>query len=148
MDGGFMAFGGNLMIIKHNMDAWNANRMFGQTQKAKGKNMEKLSSGYKINRASDDAAGLSISEKMRRQVRGLTQASANSQEGISLVQIADGAMEEVQDMLHRGSELCIKAATGTLTVDDRSISRWNLIRSCGRSTASGREPLTTKYRFS
>lgn len=109
-----------LMVIKHNLSALNANRMFGQTMKAKSKNMEKLSSGYKINRSADDAAGLSISEKMRRQIRGLTQASANSQEGISLVQIADGAMEEVLDMLHRGSELCIKAATGTLTVEDRN----------------------------
>lgn len=108
------------MVIKHNLSALNANRMFGQTMRAKGKNMEKLSSGYKINRAADDAAGLSISEKMRRQVRGLSQASANSQEGISLVQIADGAMEEVHSMLHRGSELCIKAATGTLTEDDRN----------------------------
>lgn len=108
------------MVIKHNLSALNANRMLGQTTKSKSKNMEKLSSGYKINRAADDAAGLTISEKMRRQVRGLSQASANSQEGISLVQIADGAMEEVHDMLHRGSELCIKAATGPLTVEDRN----------------------------
>lgn len=108
------------MVIKHNMSARNANRMLGQTSKAKSKNMEKLASGYRINRAADDAAGLSISEKMRRQIRGLTQATANSQEGISLVQIADGAMEEVDSMLHRGSELCIKAATGTLTLQDRS----------------------------
>ncbi len=108
------------MVIKHNLSAMNADRMFGKTEKTKSKNMEKLSSGYKINRAADDAAGLSISEKMRRQIRGLTQASANSQEGISLVQIADGAMAEVHDMLHRGSELCIKAATGTLTLQDRS----------------------------
>lgn len=147
MTGEFMAYGGNLMIIKHNMDAWNANRMFGQTQKAKGKNMEKLSSGYKINRASDDAAGLSISEKMRRQVRGLTQASANSQEGISLVQIADGAMEEVQDMLHRGSELCIKAATGTLTLTDRNYIQMELdqikreINSIGERTTYNEIPI-------
>lgn len=108
------------MVIKHNMTAQNANRMFGLTTKAKARNMEKLASGYKINRAADDAAGLFISEKMRRQVRGLSQASDNCQEGISLVQIADGAMEEVSDMLHRGTELCIKAATGTLTVEDRN----------------------------
>lgn len=114
------------MVIKHNLSAHNANRMLGQTAKSKSKNMEKLSSGYKINRAADDAAGLSISEKMRRQVRGLSQASANSQEGISLVQIADGAMEEVHDMLHRGSELCIKAATGTLTVEDRNYIQMEL----------------------
>lgn len=87
------------MVIKHNMMAENANRMFGLTTKAKSKNMEKLASGYRINRAADDAAGLFISEKMRRQVRGLTQASDNCQEGVSLVQIADGAMNEVHDML-------------------------------------------------
>ncbi len=108
------------MVIKHNLSAHNANRMLGQTMKSKSKNMEKLASGYRINRAADDAAGLSISEKMRRQIRGLSQASANSQEGISLVQIADGAMEEVHGMLQRGNELCVKAATGTLTDDDRN----------------------------
>ena len=108
------------MVIKHNLSAQNANRMFVQTSKAQAKNMEKLASGYRINRAADDAAGLYISEKMRRQIRGLSQASSNCQEGISLVQIADGAMEEVQDMLHRGNELCIKAANGTLTVEDRN----------------------------
>ncbi len=107
------------MVIKHNLSALNANRMFGQTTKAKARNMEKLASGYKVNRAADDAAGLFISEKMRRQIRGLSQASANCQEGISLVQIADGAMEEVGDMLHRGTELCVKAANGTLTAQDR-----------------------------
>ncbi len=108
------------MVIKHNMTAQNANRMFGLTMKARTKNMEKLASGYRINRAADDAAGLFISEKMRRQIRGLSQASDNCQEGISLVQIADGAMAEVSEMLHRGTELCVKAATGTLTVDDRN----------------------------
>ena len=108
------------MVIKHNLSAQNANRMFVQTSKAQAKNMEKLASGYRINRAADDAAGLYISEKMRRQIRGLSQASSNCQEGISLVQIADGAMEEVQDMLHRGNELCVKAANGTLTVEDRN----------------------------
>ncbi len=107
------------MVIKHNLSALNANRMFGQTTKAKARNTEKLASGYKVNRAADDAAGLFISEKMRRQIRGLSQASANCQEGISLVQIADGAMEEVGDMLHRGTELCVKAANGTLTAQDR-----------------------------
>lgn len=108
------------MVIKHNLTAQNANRMFGLTMKAKAQNMEKLASGYKVNRAADDAAGLFISEKMRRQIRGLSQASDNCQEGISLVQIADGAMAEVEEMLHRGTELCVKAATGTLTVDDRN----------------------------
>ena len=108
------------MVIKHNMTAQNANRMFGLTMKARTQNMEKLASGYRINRAADDAAGLFISEKMRRQIRGLSQASDNCQEGISLVQIADGAMAEVSEMLNRGTELCVKAATGTLTVEDRN----------------------------
>lgn len=108
------------MIIQHNMLAMNANRMFLNTNKKKASLTEKLSTGYKINRAADDAACLSISEKMRRQIRGLTQASANAQDGISLVQIADGAMNEIHDMLHRGTELSIKAANGTLTDEDRS----------------------------
>ena len=108
------------MIIQHNITAMNANRMLLNNDKHKATLSEKLSTGYKVNRAADDAASLSISEKMRRQIRGLTQASSNAQEGISLVQIADGAMEEVHDMLHRGSELCIKAATGPLTVEDRN----------------------------
>lgn len=108
------------MVIQHNMLAMNANRMFLNTNKKKAALSEKLSTGYKINRAADDAAGLAISEKMRRQIRGLTQASANAQDGISLVQIADGAMNEIHDMLHRGTELSIKAANGTLTDEDRS----------------------------
>lgn len=98
----------------------NTNRMFKLNNKKKAALTEKLSSGYRINRSADDAAGLAISEKMRRQIRGLTQASANAQDGISMVQIADGAMAEVQDMLHRSTELSIKAANGTLTDEDRS----------------------------
>lgn len=108
------------MVIQHNQLAMNANRMLGITNKKQASTTEKLSSGYRVNRAADDAAGLAISEKMRRQIRGLTQASANAQDGISMVQIADGAMAEVHEMLHRGTELSVKAANGTLTDDDRS----------------------------
>lgn len=107
------------MIIQHNMLAMNANRMYNSTVDKQKKSTEKLSSGYKINRSADDAAGLAISEKMRRQIRGLTQASQNAEDGISLVQIADAAMAEVHDMLHRGTELSIKAANDTLTDQDR-----------------------------
>ena len=108
------------MVVQHNITAMNANRQLGITTNVQAKSSEKLSSGYKINRAADDAAGLAISEKMRRQVRGLTQASANAQDGISLVQIADGAMAEVHDMLQRCNELAVKAANDTLTGQDRS----------------------------
>jgi flagellin len=98
----------------------NSNRQLGITTNVQAKSSEKLSSGYKINRAADDAAGLAISEKMRRQVRGLTQASANAQDGISMVQTAEGALNEVHDMLQRMSELAVKAANETLTSNDRS----------------------------
>lgn len=109
------------MVVQHNMLAWNANRQLKiNTGKMAGKT-EKLSSGYRINRAADDAAGLSISEKMRRQIRGLTQASTNAQDGISMVQSADGAMEEIHAMLQRGNELAVKAANGTLSDADRSM---------------------------
>lgn len=107
------------MIVKHNITAMNSNRMLGLTTSAQAKSTEKLSSGYKINRAADDAAGLAISEKMRRQVRGLTQASANAQDGISAVQTAEGALNEVQDMLQRMNELSVKAANGTQSASDR-----------------------------
>ncbi|MBD5529305.1 MAG: hypothetical protein HDR02_13010 [Lachnospiraceae bacterium] len=108
------------MIIQHNLAAMNANRMYLGTSRKQTKRSERLSSGYRINRAADDAAGLAISEKMRRQIRGLSQAVNNAQDGISMVQIADGAMAEVQDMLHRGTELSVKAANGTLQDEDRS----------------------------
>ncbi len=108
------------MVIQHNLSAMNANRQFGITARRKAKSSEKLSSGYKINRAADDAAGLAVSEKMRRQIRGLTQASVNSQDGVSMVQTAEGALNEVHDMLQRMNELCVKAANDTLTYDDRS----------------------------
>ena len=106
--------------VQHNISAINANRNYNITQGVLKKSTEKLSSGYKINRAADDAAGLAISEKMRRQVRGLTQASANAQDGISVVQTAEGALQEVQDMLQRMSELTTKASNDTLKSDDRA----------------------------
>ena len=108
------------MVVQHNLTAMNSNRMLGVTTKTQAKSTEKLSSGYKINRAADDAAGLSISEKMRKQIRGLTQASSNAQDGISTVQTAEGALNEVQDMLQRMNELAVKAANGTNSEDDRS----------------------------
>lgn len=108
------------MVIQHNIQGMNANRQFLMTSLSQRYSAEKLSTGYKINRSADDASGLSISEKMRRQVRGLTQASANAQDGISLAQIADGALHEVHDLIQRGSEISIKAATDTLTDDDRA----------------------------
>jgi len=107
------------MVVQHNVTAMNANRQLGITTGIQAKSSEKLSSGYKINRAADDAAGLAISEKMRRQVRGLTQASANAQDGISMAQTAEGALNEVHDMLQRMNELANKAATETLTTADR-----------------------------
>ena len=108
------------MVVQHNVTAMNANRQLGITTDVQAKSSEKLSSGYKINRAADDAAGLAISEKMRRQVRGLTQASANAQDGISAVQTAEGALNEVHDMLQRMSELAIKASNDTLQTTDRA----------------------------
>ena len=107
------------MVVQHNLTAMNSNRMLGVTSKSQAKATEKLSSGYKINRAADDAAGLSISEKMRKQIRGLTQASSNAQDGISAVQTAEGALTEVHDMLQRMNELSVKAANGTNSKDDR-----------------------------
>ena len=108
------------MVVQHNLTAMNSNRMLGITAGTQAKSTEKLSSGYKINRAADDAAGLSISEKMRKQIRGLTQASLNAEDGISAVQTAEGALNEVQDMLQRMNELAVKAANGTMSEDDRS----------------------------
>ncbi|SKB95606.1 flagellin [Lachnospiraceae bacterium] len=107
------------MVVQHNMTAANANRMLGITTGELAKATEKLSSGYKVNRAADDASGLSISEKMRKQIRGLTQASANAQDGISMAQTAEGALTEVHDMLQRMNELSVKAANGTLSSADR-----------------------------
>ncbi|MEY8523767.1 flagellar hook protein [bacterium 1XD8-76] len=108
------------MVVQHNLTAMNSNRMLGVTTSQQAKTTEKLSSGYKINRAADDAAGLAISEKMRKQIRGLTQASANAQDGISAVQTAEGALTEVHDMLQRMNELAVKAANGTNSESDRT----------------------------
>ena len=108
------------MVVQHNLRAMNSNRMLGLTTSVQSKSTEKLSSGYKINRAADDAAGLSISEKMRKQIRGLSQASLNAQDGISAVQTAEGALNEVQDMLQRMNELAVKASNGTMSENDRS----------------------------
>ena len=108
-----------IMVVQHNLTAMNSNRMLGITTNTQAKSTEKLSSGYKINRAADDAAGLAISEKMRRQIRGLTQASANAQDGVSCVQTAEGALNEVHDMLQRMNELAVKAANGTLQSEDQ-----------------------------
>ncbi len=107
------------MIIAHNLKAMNSQRQLSIVNGAVSKKAEKLSSGYKINRAADDAAGLSISEKMRRQIRGLTKATENTEDGISMAQIADGALGEVQDMLQRMNELCVQAANGTNAASDR-----------------------------
>ena len=107
------------MVVQHNLTAMNSNRMLGVTTKTQAKSTEKLSSGYKINRAADDAAGLSISEKMRKQIRGLTQASLNAQDGISTVQTAEGALTEVHDMLQRMNELAVKSSNGTNSESDR-----------------------------
>ena len=107
------------MVVQHNLRAMNSNRMLSITQGSLNKSTEKLSSGYKVNRAADDAAGLSISEKMRKQIRGLTQASLNAEDGISAVQTAEGALTEVHDMLQRMNELAVKAANGTNSNSDR-----------------------------
>ena len=108
------------MVVQHNLTAANTNRQLGITTSGLQKSTEKLSSGYKINRAADDAAGLSISEKMRNQIRGLNKASDNAQDGISLVQTAEGALNEVHSMLQRMSELSVQAANGTNDTTDRS----------------------------
>ncbi len=107
------------MIIQHNMPAANTNRQLGITGGNLQKSTEKLSSGYRINRAGDDAAGLSISEKMRGQIRGLTQASRNAQDGISLIQTAEGAMNEIHSILQRTRELMVQASNGIYTDSDR-----------------------------
>lgn len=107
------------MVVQHNMQAMNANRMLGITAGSQAKSTEKLSSGYKINRAADDAAGLTISEKMRKQIRGLDRAATNAEDGVSAVQTAEGALTEVHDMLQRMNELATQAANGTNSESDR-----------------------------
>ena len=107
------------MVVQHNVTAMNANRMLNVTTASQAKSTEKLSSGYRINRAADDAAGLSISEKMRAQIRGLNKASANAEDGISFVQTVEGAYAEVTEMLQRMNELAVQAANGTYSESDR-----------------------------
>ena len=107
------------MVVQHNLQAMNANRMLNITTGAQSKSAEKLSSGYRINRAADDAAGLSISEKMRKQIRGLDQASSNAEDGVSAVQTAEGALTEVHSMLQRMNELAVQASNGTNSQTDR-----------------------------
>ena len=114
------------MVVQHNLQAANTNRQLGITTSAQAKSTEKLSSGYKINRAADDAAGLSISEKMRSQIRGLDKASSNAQDGVSLVQTAEGALNETHSILQRMNELATQAANGTNTSVDRSAIRAEL----------------------
>src|SRR6186713_2283027 len=106
--------------IQNNVDAFNAHRQLNATAAQQSKAMEKLSSGYRINRAADDAAGLAISEKMRAQISGLSQAQRNAQDGVSLVQTAEGALTEVHSMLNRVRELKVQYDNGTLNTDDKS----------------------------
>ena len=108
------------MVVQHNMQAVNANRMLNVTTGSQAKSTEKLSSGYKINRAADDAAGLAISEKMRKQIKGLSRASTNAQDGVSAVQTAEGALNEVQSMLQRMNERAVQSANGTNSTSDRT----------------------------
>lgn len=108
------------MIINHNMNAMNAHRNMGMNNVNSGKSMEKLSSGLRVNRAADDAAGLSISEKMRGQIRGLEQASRNAQDGISYIQTSEGALNEVSSMLTRMKELSVQTANGTYNAEDQA----------------------------
>lgn len=107
------------MVVQHNLTAMNTNRQLGGITSSQAKSTEKLSSGYRINRAGDDAAGLSISEKMRSQIRGLNKASTNAQDGISLVQVAEGALNETHSILQRMNELATQAANDTNTSSDR-----------------------------
>jgi flagellin len=108
------------MVVQHNITAMNANRQLGITTSAQSKSSEKLSSGYRINRAGDDAAGLTISEKMRSQIRGLDKASDNAQDGVSLIQVAEGALNETHSILQRMNELATQAANDTNTSTDRT----------------------------
>lgn len=118
------------MVIQHNLSAFNTNRQLGMVTKKISQSAEKLSSGYKINRAADDAAGLSISEKMRKQIRGLQKASENIEDGISLVQVADGALNETTDILQRMNELSIQAANGTNSANDRKAIQMEIDQLC------------------
>ena len=116
------------MVLQHNTNAMNVNRQLGLTTRRLTKISERLTSGYKINRAADDAAGLSISEKMRKQIRGLNQASDNIEDGISLCQIADGALNETVDILQRMRELAVQSANGTNSASDRQAIEREIIQ--------------------
>ena len=130
------------MIINHNLNAMNAHRNLVSNNTLQGKSSEKLSSGYRINRAADDAAGLSISEKMRAQIKGLNQAQSNVQDGVSLVQTAEGAMTEVSDMLTRMKELAVKSGNSTYNSTDLTAiqSEWDAL-------VSAIDDVATKTRF-
>ena len=130
------------MVVQHNMQAMNANRQLNLVTGQQGKSTEKLSSGYRINRAADDAAGLSISEKMRKQIRGLDRASTNAQDGVSAVQTAEGALGEVQDMLQRMNELAVQSANGTNSTSDRDAIQAEIDK---LSTEIDRVSETTKF---
>ena len=135
------------MVVQHNLRAVNSNRMLGLTATTQSKSTEKLSSGYKINRAADDAAGLAISEKMRRQIRGLTQASANAQDGVSMVQTAEGALNEVHDMLQRLNELAVKAANGTNQSEDRSYIQKEVTQLQAEITRTANDTTFNKFKL-
>ena len=111
------------MIINHNMSALNAQRVQGDSVKEVTKNMEKLASGMRINRAGDDASGLAVSEKMRSQIRGLNQASRNAADGVSFIQTTEGYLQETQDTLQRLRELSVQSSNGIYTAQDRQIGR-------------------------
>ena len=130
------------MVVQHNLQAMNANRMLGMTQSAQSKSSEKLSSGYQINRAADDAAGLAISEKMRKQINGLDRASTNAQDGVSAVQTAEGALTEVHSMLQRMNELAVQASNGTNSKEDRDAIQAEIDQ---LSTEIDRVAETTKF---
>ena len=130
------------MVVQHNMQAANANRMLGMNVKAVSKSTEKLSSGYKVNRAADDAAGLSISEKMRNQIRGINQSVKNAEDGVSLIQTAEGNMNEIHNILQRMGELATKAANDVNASDDR-----NAIQDEINQLASEIDSISSKAQF-
>ena len=130
------------MVVQHNMSAMNANRMLSGVSSAQSKSTEKLSSGYRINRAADDAAGLTISEKMRKQIKGLDRASTNAQDGVSAVQTAEGALTEVHSMLQRMNELATQSANGTNSETDRKAIQDEVVQ---LTTEINRVSETTKF---
>ena len=135
------------MVVQHNMQASNASRMLNITAGNQSKSTEKLASGYKINRAADDAAGLSISEKMRKQIRGLDQASTNAQDGVSAVQTAEGALTEVHSMLQRMNELAVQEQTEQTVSLIVLQSRTKLISLQQKSTVLLRQQNSTRHTY-